>query len=121
MSVWGQKRRFRRAPATSGRLSTTDISVAAGLPPVQTREGAQTIVNLALLGFCEVHREATLSFEVKARSYFEALVQRMENAIKLAGQLNHNGPGHPAKAVLTPLRRRRACRYAAPDRTTVQP
>jgi hypothetical protein len=45
----------------------------------------------------------------------------MENAIKLDGQLNHNGPGHPAKAVLTPLRRRRACRYAAPDRTTVQP
>jgi hypothetical protein len=66
MSVRGQKRRFRRAHATSDRLSTTDISVAAGLPPVQTREGAQTIVNRALLGFCEVHREATLSFEVKA-------------------------------------------------------
>lgn len=68
----------------------------AGMPAVQSLEGAT--VQATLSGSADVHGEAALTVKVEQSSFFTALVERAENAIKLVGSLTTNGPGSTGKS-----------------------
>jgi hypothetical protein len=67
---------------------------AGGMPPVQTLEGATVQANVT----GEVHGELKQTLVVEAGEYLKALVQKMENGIKLIGSLSNNGPGSTGKS-----------------------
>jgi hypothetical protein len=69
---------------------------AGGMPPVQSLEGAN--VQATLSGSAEVHGEVKQTIVVEASEYLKALVQKMENGIKLIGSLTANGPGSTGKS-----------------------
>lgn len=56
---------------------------------MQSLEGAT--VQASVTG--TVEGEAKLTVDIKPSAYFEALVQRVEQAVKLIGNLSSNGPG----------------------------
>jgi hypothetical protein len=64
------------------------------MPPVQPLDNAPQRVDVQGTVNGEVHQV----IEIKASSYFEAAMQRLENAIKLVGSLNANGPGSAGKS-----------------------
>jgi hypothetical protein len=74
-------------PLPRARPAEADQAPAA--PPVQPLDEAPQRVDVQ----GTVEGEAKLSVEVKPSTYFEAIVQKVENAIKLVGSLNTNGPG----------------------------
>jgi hypothetical protein len=68
-----------------------------GMPPVQSLEGATPIAQLQ--GSAEVHGNADITVKVQPSSYFEGLIQHLENGLKLLGSLTANGPGSNGKSL----------------------
>lgn len=64
------------------------------MPPVQSMEGAEQRVSID----GKVEGEAKLDIKVEAGEYLKALVSKMEQGIKLIGQLSSNGPGSSGKS-----------------------
>lgn len=60
----------------------------------RTLEGATVQANVT----GEVHGELKQTLVVEAGEYLKALVQKMENGIKLIGSLSNNGPGSTGKS-----------------------
>jgi hypothetical protein len=92
LETWRQK----FPPQTSSIPLPRSRPAAAdgGMPEVQALDNAPQRVDVQ----GTVEGEAKLEVEVKPSSYFETLVKRVENAIKLVGSLNSNGPGSSGKS-----------------------
>ncbi|MGY3690834.1 hypothetical protein ACVIGA_000914 [Bradyrhizobium sp. USDA 3240] len=76
------------------RARPKEADQPAAMPPVQPLDNAPQRVDVQ----GKVEGEAKLEVEIKPSSWFEALVRRAENAIKLTGSLNTNGPGSTGKS-----------------------
>ncbi|MCK1679544.1 hypothetical protein IVA87_08730 [Bradyrhizobium sp. 147] len=86
-----RERQFAASPSFTAPGVSETMTYGTGV------NGDKT-VQAQLTGSAEVHGEVKQIIEVKPSQYFEALVQNVQNAIKLAGQYTANGVGSTGKS-----------------------
>ncbi|MBR0907023.1 hypothetical protein [Bradyrhizobium liaoningense] len=86
-----KERQFATSPAFAAPGISETMTYGTGVSGDKT-------VQAQLTGSAEVHGEVRQVIEVNPSQYFEALVQNVQNAIRLSGQFTANGPGSTGKS-----------------------